>query len=119
MIGRDWTVGMEVVCVESTENRDGYGDEILPVKGEHYTLRDIGVDPAIGSVCVWLVEIVNEERRYTHSLLGRDVVTEPAFPAYRFRPVQRRKTDISVFQALLNPSEPEAERPVAPAREPA
>ena len=75
---RDWYAGMKVVCVDNT------GEEDSLVVGRVYTLSAIY---AVGTVVY--VELVED--------------TEAAgwFP-WRFRPVQRRATDISVFKALLN-----------------
>lgn len=96
-----WFVGMKVVCVETwcREPYRGHGDEQGPVAGQVYTIRQIGLlDPTEPStICLRTVEIVNPVHNY-------DEVArfEICFAAERFRPVQTRSTDISVFTALLN-----------------
>lgn len=73
----DWHTGMKVVCVNNE------GEEKALVLGRVYTLCAIyAVDTVV------YVELLED--------------TEAAgwFP-WRFRPVQTRKTDISVFTAML------------------
>ncbi|RUU79990.1 hypothetical protein [Mesorhizobium sp. M7A.F.Ca.MR.362.00.0.0] len=105
---QDWHFGMKVVCVKTWSSRGyGYGDEIGPVAGNTYTIREIGYfrSENQGHLQVRLCEIVNKARPY------RDIgVREQSFRASRFRPVQNRATDISIFTALLNPSEDETFR---------
>lgn len=69
-------------------------------KGAIYTIRDIEVWE--GVECVRLVEIV--ERPY--HFIDRGWL-EPSWRANRFRPVVSRKTDISIFTAMLTPSKQE------------
>lgn len=69
---------------------------VLPVKGPVYTVREIDPDTSGGFVCIRLVEIVNGPH------IGDGM--EPSFDASLFRPVVERKTDISVFRAMLNAS---------------
>jgi hypothetical protein len=52
---------------------------------------------------LWLDEIKNPVLRYTDGDVG-----EIPFAAFRFRPVVERKTDISIFTAMLKPSKVEA-----------
>lgn len=104
-----WYAGMKIVCISDKyrpSSAPSEGDAI-PRKGQVYTIRGFH-----RSGNIWLVEIVNRRRLWVS---GRH---EYAFHPSRFRPVQHRKTDISMFQALLNPSKPDAKRPVKPAREP-
>lgn len=70
----------------------------LPIKGEVYTVRALHSD--YGYPIVLLVEVVNPLRFYG------DIFdfTEQGFDPDRFRPVVERKTDISIFKAMLNPS---------------
>ena len=93
-------VGQKVVCIETWVRRNGVGDEIGPVAGEIYTIRDIGfLNPAAPDVvAVLLAEIRNAVHDYVD---GRG---ETCFAAHRFRPVVERKTDISIFTQMLNPS---------------
>lgn len=98
----DFVVGQKVVLVRDFDpgvRADAAQDNIiLPEKGAVYTIRDIGLycDEPI----VWLNEIVNEPRFYI------DIfdVAEQGFDATRFRPVVEKKTDISVFTAMLTPA---------------
>lgn len=97
---RDWYVGMKVVCVDA-QACGGYGDEHLPQVGSVYTIRELLSDDFSGIPCLRLVEIVNRTREYEHAITGKVVVVEPAFTCRKFRPVQPRKTDISIFTAML------------------
>jgi hypothetical protein len=96
-------VGQKVVCVETWHlNGTGYGDEVGPVRGRIYTIRDIGfgLNPAYPhSLQVRLAEITIPLRPYRGFPLQ-----EPGFSVSRFRPIVERKTDISIFTAMLNPS---------------
>jgi hypothetical protein len=75
-------IGQRVVCVDDRQ-RNGYGDEIMPVVNRSYTVRDHEV--INGTYCIRLVEIVNTIRLYTHNGDIRPV--EPAFSAATFRPL--------------------------------
>lgn len=92
-------VGQKVVCVEAWSRYGlGRGDEIGPTQDSIYTIREIGV--GLHPTCpdelhVRLDEIVNPVIEYK---CGK---YEVAFRATRFRPVVERKTDISVFTAML------------------
>lgn len=107
---RDWKAGDKVVCVEpwSLKPGLGYGDEVGPTVGQTYTIREIGFFHGRypNRLQVRLVEIVNQSRPYER--LG---MWEQCFRASRFRPVQKRSTDISIFTAMLNPSDELAEVP--------
>jgi hypothetical protein len=95
-------VGQKVVCVDGwAHDGSGYGYEIGPVKGQVYTIRNIGFLNATTPdvLVVRLSEIRNPEMYYRGTGLY-----EPSFRASRFRPVVARKTDISVFKAMLKPS---------------
>ncbi|MDR6818470.1 hypothetical protein J2X76_003647 [Neorhizobium sp. 2083] len=95
-------VGQKVVLVESfgprALRRGADEGVVLPVKGQIYTVREFDPDVSNGVVCIRLNEIVN----------GPDPEDgmEASFVASMFRPVVERKTDISVFTALLT-SQPE------------
>jgi hypothetical protein len=95
----DWHVGMKVVCID-----DDYGHidpdddafrEIRPVKVKDYTIRDIGIG-STGLATIRVEEIINAPMVYS------DGYAEVSFYAFRFRPVQTRKTDISIFTSMLN-----------------
>lgn len=94
----DWHVGMKVVCVDPLYTWSE-GSELE--KGRVYTIRAIGPwvrnsDPSVSlSVGVWLAEI--HDRSEPDFLEDGDI----PFRASRFRPVKTRKTDISIFTAML------------------
>lgn len=103
----DWHVGMKVVCVgcEGTPKPKGFWQAwqkhwgiIKPQRREAYTIRDMRMG-SDGDLRVRLVEIVNPVIEYNDA-----PPQEPWFFGRAFRPVQTRKTDISVFQQLLAPS---------------
>ena len=76
---------------------------IIPVEGVIYTVRSIGMgmNHIDGEVPVIFL---NEIRNKKVPLFGRAGLGEPGFSPINFRPVIERKTDISVFKAMLNPS---------------
>jgi hypothetical protein len=84
--------GVKVVCVidswisPTALNR--------PVKGTVYTIRDVE-ESGIG-LFLRFVEIENPSYEY------REGIIEASFQALAFRPVAERKTDISIFKAMLN-----------------
>lgn len=98
-----WHVGMKVVCVQAYPNIAVYGDETVPRAGRVYTIREIGPAPGDGEICVLLSEIVNQTRIYVHRSTGEKFLGEPGFAAGYFRPVEVRKTDISIFTRMLEP----------------
>jgi hypothetical protein len=69
----------------------------MPVLNSIYTIRE--VITLNGHVAVRLVEIKNPVLEYG------DGTNEMAFRASRFRPVVERKTDISIFTAMLKKKE--------------
>lgn len=105
--------GDKVVCVltwTDAEDRTGTRDEVGPVSGETYTIREIGFfhpdHPEI--LAIRLVEILNPVRKYRYGYGENVIVSECCFAAYRFRPVQPRQTDISIFTDMLK----KADKPV-------
>lgn len=84
-------IGMKVVLID--DNWPDYvNDEIMPVLGTVYTIREI-IDHRANPIR--LVEIQNPIRTY------RDGTGEVGFRASRFRPVVERKTDIAIFKVML------------------
>lgn len=83
-------VGQKVVCVKK-------GRWMSNVRGYH----DDG--PVFGERCV-----VTSISGNFISIAGYPKKTHTMYKASRFRPVVTRKTDISVFRALLNPVKEEA-----------
>jgi hypothetical protein len=94
-------IGQKVICVRSLIllEGQGYGDEICPIAGTFYHIREIGIGlhhcyP--DKISVRLHEIINKTRPYQENGSW-----EPAFCATRFHPIVERKTDIAVFKAML------------------
>lgn len=81
-------------------------NEICPAFGEVYTIHEIIAcsESAIG-FGLGLVEIRNTPHDYEG--LG---FRETVFPAEEFRPVVERKTDISIFTAMLTPKPSKARK---------
>lgn len=100
----DWFAGMKVVCVDTDWTHPELAaylvsrGAVLPVTGKIYTIREIGPHMD-GTICVRVREILNPVIPYPGFKDG-----EPSFEARRFRPVQPRQTDISIFTQMLNPS---------------
>jgi len=91
MAYHDWHVGMKVVCIEP----DKFG---RLTEGRVYTLTSIRAGdftdaitraPASNEIGVVVAEAEPHCGGY--------------FRARKFRPAQQRKTDISIFTAMLNP----------------
>jgi hypothetical protein len=83
--------GQKIVCVASLM-KHATDSEIIPIVGEVYTIRAIlNTD----GLCFKLREIINAPQQYEEGF------TECAFEAVAFRPVVERKTDISIFTAIL------------------
>lgn len=84
-------VGQKVVCVDGSrkpdrKEPDGYR-ATFPTTGEIYTIREI-------ETCLWdeslafrLEEIVNEPAPLMSPATGKCGMFEPAFRAFRFRPI--------------------------------
>jgi hypothetical protein len=90
-----WHVGMKVVCVDDELENCG---EIYPKLDEVYTIRSINPDLDGGPVpFIRFEEVRNALQFYAE---GFD---ECEFIASNFRPVLTRKTDISIFTAMLRP----------------
>lgn len=81
-------VGQKVECVEAIDCGDGL------VKGDIYTIASVRYFSDDDSVGVTVVEIDSKEDEEYYA----------EFPAWRFRPVVERTTDISIFTAMLNTS---------------
>lgn len=83
-------IGQQVRCVNDRNWTASAKRITCPVIGVIYTLRGF-----CGRGGVYLEEIINP-------VTTRDDGKEESFWAWRFRPV--KKTDISVFTAMLNPT---------------
>jgi hypothetical protein len=99
-------IGQHVVCVDDRfVGENGVFDPTftercpnLPVKGRIYTVRGFVV-PCAGcprTPGILLEEIINPPCAYIEGTF------EPSFFPLHFRPLTDRKTDISVFMAMLN-----------------
>lgn len=90
-------VGQEITSKNNVPWVKEYPDEIVPEYGAIYTVRAIVpcVDDTPGLL---LNEIRNPSMNYDE---GFDECT---FEASEFRPVVKRKTNISALKALLNPA---------------
>lgn len=86
----DWHVGMKVVSLCDRAHRSAPSFSIK--RGAVYTIRNIYTCPVADEVGVLLAEMVLPE-----FLTG----VEFGWRISRFRPVQTRKTDISIFEAML------------------
>lgn len=108
----NFVVGQKVVAVKNESPNERciqHADAakragvVFPKPGETYTVRNIftaenSEDEVI--VCVHLAEVVNNPKmRFSNGVIG-----EIGFSAACFRPLVQRKTDISIFKAMLNPS---------------
>jgi len=101
-------VGQKVVCVNASEMDEApvgvriVGDLDGLRKGAIYTVRSIYIDHVWGGACIRLHEI---ERRPLSFFNGQ--YFESGYDPSRFRPIIERKTDISIFRAMLNPQKTE------------
>jgi hypothetical protein len=99
-------IGQPVVCIDADPppslSDDCYSAVCHPVRGGIYTIR--------GFVCpeayrltqtpgLVFEELINAPIGYTEGMF------EPSFNPRRFRPLVERKTDISLFQAMLKTEE--------------
>ncbi|WCK26614.1 hypothetical protein [Agrobacterium pusense] len=96
-----FTVGQKVILARSfgaiSLLRAAEDGVTLPVKGVVYTIREFDDQRSEGfGLALRLNEITNVPH-YSNGL-------EPSFMVSLFEPVVERKTDISVFKAMLNPS---------------
>jgi hypothetical protein len=91
-------VGQKVVCVDDV-NRNHVPDDrdigYWITRGNIYTIRRVSMRKLH---LVWLNGI--NRARIENGITWGDT----GFYAGRFRPVAERKTDISIFKALLNPA---------------
>lgn len=69
----------------------------LPVKGVVYTIREFDDQRSAGFELALRVNEITNVPHYSNGL-------EPSFVVSLFEPVVERKTDISIFKAMLNPS---------------
>lgn len=108
----NWHVGMKVVCVAAQERINAIvaslPGSVYPTSGKIYTIREIRDDSPLTNgktqIVVLLCEIDNSHLVGRVLKPGTKCFVEPGFNPNGFRPVQTRKTDISIFnRILLNP----------------
>lgn len=89
-------IGQKVVCIKNGgwTSPKMFGDEIFPVFGKVYTVREIEPDFDEYS-WIRLEEIINRPHNYGDGMI------EASYRSDRFRPIVERKTDISVFTKML------------------
>lgn len=96
-------VGQKVVCIRGSHDR---ADHVRLAGAQHvfestiYTIRDLVLSNPHHRPAVLLEEVVNP--------LSLIWGTEYCFDITRFRPLIERKTDISIFTRMLNPSQVDA-----------
>lgn len=99
----DWFVGQKVVCVDMQGRCHNKLSIKRPVVGSVYSIRGI-VPSVIHEGVGFLLEEISNEPSILLRWTGRREPCEPAFADFRFRPVVERRTDISLFHRMLNPS---------------
>lgn len=78
-------------------------DGVMPEYGEVYTVRSIFTQGARQGEYLIRLDEIDNSRLKPFTVGG----IEPGYPARCFRPIVERKTDISIFKAMLNPSKTE------------
>lgn len=94
----NWHIGMKVVCIKGG-GHFWQKDAAELEEGRIYTIRDMRLNPRSGELNLLLEEVRNLPRLCDNGDFG-----EPYYGAVRFRPVQTRATDISIFTQMLVPS---------------
>jgi hypothetical protein len=90
-------VGQKVCCVNEpcASQKAKWPGSNWPAKGAVYKIRAINVWPA-----QTLLRLEEVDNRHFEGVLS---AIEPGFPSEHFRPIVERKTDISIFTAMLTP----------------
>lgn len=98
-------VGQKVVCIGSNEN-----PKLSDAADKAHRKPDINQIYTIRSMFAWkhlvLVRLYEVDNRHLMPIMG--VSVEPGYDSRGFRPLVERKTDISIFTRMLNPSKVEA-----------
>lgn len=90
-------VGQKVVCVaDAVQPGRLWVDGVPPKEGAIYTIASIVINGS-GTQALVLVEAPRGPISHALGAYG--------YHAWRFRPIVERKTDISIFKAMLNPSD--------------
>jgi hypothetical protein len=93
-------VGQRVVCVDADSGEGEWPSGSRPVLGQIYTVRSI--EPTIlNSAGLKLVELCLTSTPGHCGIISKKIYKDAAYRAARFRPIVERKTDISVFKAML------------------
>lgn len=101
-----FTVGQKVVCINATPNPAGTypfmtkSDMHGLTVGQVYTVRDVFIN-LVGHICIRLNEIIRPTDS-TGNLWAKG--TEAGWREIRFKPLETKKTDISIFTDMLNKS---------------
>lgn len=96
----NFRIGQKVVCIGAEWEAAPQPGEVFPSIGVVYTIRGITVDRggASDAIGLYFDGLVNPPR-----ICGNfPIQVEPSFGHTKFRPVIERKTDISIFTAMLN-----------------
>jgi hypothetical protein len=90
-------VGQEVICVNANDANGcvGWHKGSAPIEGRVYTVRAIGIT-ILGNFGIKLNEIILNGNN--SGIFFKDFF----YRADRFRPIQKKKNDISMLTALLN-----------------
>lgn len=90
-------VGQKVVCVDPDTGRGIWCRGEAPTKGDVYTVAGFGLT-SDGAPSLYFREIQRGERTVKYYKY------DPGYAAFRFRPAQERKTDISWAHKLVQPN---------------
>lgn len=97
--------GQEVICINDNPNEPPnsklwFGNLDGLKAGNHYTVKDIYIDYRHNMVCITINEIYRGLSPYGNEL---------GYFAFRFKPIIKKKTDISALQKLLEPFQKQVE----------
>ncbi len=100
-----FVVGQKVVCVDNLPRiTRSWAANSRPILGATYTVAQVGLAPHpldSSMPVVWLEEISNQSN-----------LSRGSYLASRFRPLVTTKTDISLFQKILEEASKEAKEKV-------
>lgn len=102
----NFRIGQKVVCINDDRTPPAghqvLSPMILPDVGKVYTVRNVLPGHVSGVPCIALDEIPDQQVDVlVHGVLR---IGDLVFTAEAFRPVVDKKTDISIFKAMLTPS---------------
>src|SRR5882762_4640883 len=97
-------IGQKVMQISPwNDGKSPYSDVRFTECGVIYTIRDILEIKSL--IALRFIELRNPKHNYN----GFSSIEQP-FPAWNFRPIVERKTDISIFEKMLAPSGKQTER---------